>query len=113
MEESKSAVTRHDGDGALNSSPHKRGSYHKPAARKAAFLLEINMAAEALIGNDFKFQVGDGESPEGFDDFCAVSAVGELGEEKPLIDITTLCSDAREYRNGLADGVNPSGGRLA
>lgn len=66
------------------------------------------MAATADIGNDFKFQVGNGSSPEVFSDFCAVFDTGELGEEKSLIDITTLCSDAREYRNGLADGLEIS-----
>jgi hypothetical protein len=64
------------------------------------------MASEdTLIGNDFRFQVGDGESPEVFADMCAVVDFGELGEEKPLIDVTALCDLARTYRNGLADGV--------
>lgn len=63
------------------------------------------MPASSTIGNDFKLQVGDGMSPEAFADLCAAFEVGELGEEKPLIDITTLCSTAREYRNGLADGI--------
>lgn len=66
------------------------------------------MAAEALIGNEFRFQVGDGASPEAFDNMCSVVDFGEVGEEKPLIDITTLCSEGREYRNGLADGVEIS-----
>lgn len=61
--------------------------------------------AASNIGNDFKIQIGDGLSPESFADFCAAFEVGELGEEKSLIDITTLCSDTREYRNGLADGL--------
>lgn len=64
------------------------------------------MTAEAAIGNDFRFQVGDGATPtEGFTDMCAVVDFGELGEEKALLDITTLCSEGREYRNGLADGL--------
>lgn len=61
--------------------------------------------AAGLIGNDFKFQIGDGASPESFTDFCAVFDVGELGEESPLVRLTTLCSDAEEYRAGLADGL--------
>lgn len=63
------------------------------------------MEEDALIGNDFKLQVGNGESPEQFADFCAVFDAGELGEDKPLVDITTLCDNARRYRNGLADGL--------
>lgn len=60
--------------------------------------------AEALIGNDFRFMVGQGASPETYEDMCATLDFGDLGEEKTLLDITTLCSTAREYRNGLADG---------
>lgn len=63
------------------------------------------MTAASNIGNDFKFQLGDDNSPVGFSDFAAVFNVGEIGEESPLIDITTLLSDAREYRVGLPDGV--------
>ncbi|MBA3562896.1 MAG: hypothetical protein H0W33_02590 [Gammaproteobacteria bacterium] len=64
------------------------------------------MASEdTLIGNEFRFQVGDGASPEVFVDMCAVFDFGAVGEEKPLVDVTTLCDNARTYRNGLADGV--------
>lgn len=63
------------------------------------------MAAQALIGNDWKLRIGDGASPEAFEDLCAAFDLGEFGEEKPLVDITTFCSAAREYRNGLADGL--------
>lgn len=61
--------------------------------------------ADSLIGNDFKFQIGDGEDPEVFVDFCAAFDVGEIGEEKPLIDITTLCDNVMKYRAGLIDGL--------
>lgn len=61
--------------------------------------------ADELIGNDFKFQIGDGAEPEVFADMCAAFDVGEIGEEKSLIDITTLCDDIMRYRNGLADGL--------
>jgi hypothetical protein len=64
------------------------------------------MASEdARIGNDFKVQLGDGASPEAFNDVCAVFDFGSVGEEKPLVDVTSYCDDARTYRNGLADGV--------
>ncbi len=64
------------------------------------------MASEdTLLGNDFVFQVGDGGSPEAFANMCAVIDPGSIGEEKPLIDVTAICDEARTYRNGLADGV--------
>jgi hypothetical protein len=57
-----------------------------------------------LIGNDFRFQIGDTASPPNFSDFCAVVDAGAIGETKPLIDVTTLCDQARTYRGGLRDG---------
>lgn len=59
---------------------------------------------QTAIGNDLKLQVGDGNSPEEFVDFCAVFAVEGLGETKPLVDVTTMCNDARSFRGGLAEG---------
>lgn len=65
------------------------------------------MASEdTRIGNEFKFQVGNGASPEVFANFCAVVDPGAIGEEKPLIDVTSLCDAARAYRGGLADGAS-------
>lgn len=63
------------------------------------------MAEETLIGNDLKFQIGDASSPPEFSDLCVAFDVGEVGEEKSLEDITTLCDNIRKYRNGLADGM--------
>lgn len=64
------------------------------------------MASEdTLLGSDFRFQVGNGVSPESYENFCAVIDVGAIGEEKPLVDVTALCDAARTYRGGLADGV--------
>jgi hypothetical protein len=56
------------------------------------------------IGNEFTFQIGSG-SPPTFADFCAVVDAGSIGENKPQIDVTSLCDDARVYRSGLADGA--------
>jgi Phage tail tube protein len=58
-----------------------------------------------LLGNDFKVLLGDGHSPPHFADMCAAVDFGSVGEEKPLVDVTSYCDDARAYRNGLADGV--------
>lgn len=64
------------------------------------------MASEdTLIGNDFKVMLGDGNSPELFEDLCAAFDFGAVGEDKPLVDVTSYCDVARAYRNGLADGV--------
>lgn len=58
-----------------------------------------------LLGNDFKVLIGDGNSPPEFSDLCAAVDFGSVGEEKPLVDVTSYCDDARAFRNGLADGV--------
>lgn len=63
-------------------------------------------SSDTKIGNEFKFQVGNGASPEVFADFCAVVDPGAIGEEKPQIDVTALCDTARTYRGGLADGAS-------
>ena len=64
------------------------------------------MASEdTLIGNELRLQMGDGNSPEVFLDFCAITDVGGLGENKPLVDVTALCDLARRFRNGLAEGA--------
>lgn len=64
------------------------------------------MASEdTLIGNDLVVQMGDGMSPETFSDLCAAFDFGAVGEDKPLVDVTSYCDEARTYRNGLADGV--------
>lgn len=64
------------------------------------------MASEnTLIGNELRLQLGDGNSPEVFEDFCATSDVAGLGETKPQIDVTTLCDLIRVFRGGLAEGA--------
>lgn len=64
------------------------------------------MASEdTLIGNELRLQIGDGNSPEVFTDFCAITDVGGFGESKPLVDVTSLCDLARKFRNGLKEGA--------
>lgn len=60
---------------------------------------------QTLLGNDFKVLLGDDNSPPNYTDLCAAFDFGSIGEEKPLVDVTSYCDDARAYRNGLADGV--------
>lgn len=63
-------------------------------------------SVDTLIGNEFRFAVLDTSvSPAEFVDFCAVIDPGAIGEEKPLIDVTSLCDAGRVYRGGLRDGV--------
>ncbi len=62
-------------------------------------------AADGSIGSDFKLQLGDSSSPVAYADFCAAFELGEVGEESPLTRMTTFCSDAEEYKNGLPDGL--------
>lgn len=64
------------------------------------------VSADTSIGNELKFQVGNGASPEIFANFCAVVDPGAIGEEKPLIDVTSMCDTARTYRGGLPDGAS-------
>jgi hypothetical protein len=60
---------------------------------------------DTLIGNDWKVQLGNDDSPIVWSDLCSAFDFGSIGEEKPLVDVSTYCDDARAYRNGLADGV--------
>jgi len=63
------------------------------------------MASEdTLLGNELRMQIGDGNSPEVFTDFCAASDVSGIGETKPQVDVTTLCDLVRKFRGGLAEG---------
>lgn len=64
------------------------------------------MTASALIGNELRFQyLNVAASPQAYVTLDAATDFGEFGEEKPILDITALASAAREYRNGLADGL--------
>jgi hypothetical protein len=64
------------------------------------------MASEdTLIGNELRLQMGDGNSPEVFTDVCSASDVSGVGENKPQVDVTTLCDLARKFRGGLPEGT--------
>jgi hypothetical protein len=64
------------------------------------------MTAAAVIGNELRLKyLNTAVSPNAYTTLDAVIDFGEFGEEKPLIDITAQISTAREYRNGLADGI--------
>jgi len=64
------------------------------------------MTAAAVIGNELRFKyLNTAVSPNAYTTLNAVIDFGDFGEEKPLLDITNQTSTAREYRNGLADGV--------
>lgn len=62
------------------------------------------MAVDAHVGG-FRYQRGDGASPEEFTNICAVFDGAGLGEKRDQVDATTFCSDGqKEYIAGLADG---------
>ncbi len=64
------------------------------------------MTAAAVIGNELRLKyLSTTVSPNAYTTLDAVIDFSEFGEEKPLIDITAQTSTAREYRNGLADGI--------
>lgn len=65
----------------------------------------MSSSEDTLIGNDFRFQVGNGASPEVFSNMCSAVELNGIGEESPLIDTTSMCDQARTYRPGLKDGI--------
>src|SRR5262245_31463069 len=62
-------------------------------------------STDTLLSNDLTFEMGNVGSPADFEEVCAVASRGEIGEEKPLVEVTGLCDVVRVYRNGLADGA--------
>lgn len=61
-----------------------------------------------MVQNTFEtvgtqFLVGDADSPTLFNAFC-VTSIDPVGSQRALIDVTTLCSTAREYKLALKDG---------
>lgn len=62
------------------------------------------MVADANVGR-WRVRLGDGQSPEGFDDACAFYDVSGLGVTRSQVEVTTYCSDgSREYKSGLKEG---------
>lgn len=58
----------------------------------------------AFVGNAI-LAVGNGESPETFMPYCAVSDIGSLGEKNDQVDVTTFCNQgSKHYIPGLSDG---------
>jgi hypothetical protein len=61
-------------------------------------------AETAFVGNAI-VAVGNGESPESFSPYCAVSDIGSLGEKNDQVDVTTFCNGgSKHYIPGLSDG---------
>lgn len=62
------------------------------------------MAAFDTVGTQFLVaEVGSPSSPQDYAAFC-VTSIDPVGMSRSLIDVTTLCSTAREYRLALQDG---------
>jgi predicted secreted protein len=47
--------------------------------------------------------IGSPSSPDDYTNIC-VNSIDPIGFARSLIDVTTLCSDAREYRLAIKDG---------
>lgn len=58
----------------------------------------------AVSSHDAELQAGDGGSPEGFTRICEILNFNGPNESAAQIDVTSLCSTAREYIGGLKDG---------
>ncbi len=58
----------------------------------------------AVSSHDVELQLGDGGSPEAFTQVCEILNFNGPNQSAPQIDVTSLCSDAREYIPGLKDG---------
>lgn len=58
----------------------------------------------AVSSHRVQLQAGDGASPEVFNRICEILNFNGPSETAPQIDVTSLCSDAREYIGGLKDG---------
>ena len=79
------------------------------------------MASEdTLLGNDFRFQIGDGGSPEAFSNMCATIDIGGLGAEKPLamagrVECVSVLIECASGKGSSATGQprQPSGRCLA
>jgi hypothetical protein len=66
--------------------------------------LNTAVETEAFVG-DLSLFLGDGGSPEGFDIYCEVTDVGDIGEKNDQVEVTTLCNGgSKQYIPGLADG---------
>jgi hypothetical protein len=59
----------------------------------------------AFIGNAI-LAVGNGESPETFTPYCAVSDISGISEKNDQVDVTTFCNGgSKHYVPGLSDGA--------
>lgn len=58
----------------------------------------------AVSSHDAELQAGDGGSPEAFTRICEILNFNGPNEQAANIDVTSLCSTAREYIGGLKDG---------
>jgi hypothetical protein len=61
----------------------------------------------AYIGSDFKLQMlMTNVSPNAYQDIGNAFNFGEVGEQRPQVDITVYTDTARAYRGGLPDGLD-------
>jgi hypothetical protein len=66
--------------------------------------IETEVDELAFVGNAV-LAVGNGESPETFAAFCAVTDISGLGEKNDQVEVTTFCNGgSKHYIPGLSDG---------
>jgi len=58
----------------------------------------------AKLGIKTFFKMGDGEETESFTLVPRIKAIGPIGDEAPLVDVTTLEDEGKEYISGIIEG---------
>lgn len=62
-------------------------------------------SAETAFVGQVILAVGNGDSPETFTAYCAVTEIGGVGEKNDQVDVTTFCNaGSKHYIPGLSDG---------
>ena len=63
------------------------------------------MPTTAFLGQFTQLKRGDGASPEVFTNIYETVSIGGFGQSNDLVEATHLLSTAKEFINGMADGV--------
>lgn len=61
------------------------------------------MASNAIEAQGMAFKYGDGASTETFTAICGITSISGPSGSSSIIDVTDLCSTAKEKRLGLKD----------
>lgn len=58
----------------------------------------------ATLGINTVFSMGDGAGSEVFTKVPGMKAIGTIGDEAPLVDVTPIDANGKEYISGIIDG---------